>query len=36
MQTENKYKAPENADGSLTMFTRPLDLDNLLKELDTK
>jgi catechol 2,3-dioxygenase len=27
---------PTNQDGSLTMFTRPLDLDDLLKELDTK
>ena len=27
---------PTNADGSLTMFTRPLDLDNLLKELDAE
>jgi catechol 2,3-dioxygenase len=25
---------PKNPDGSLTMFTRPLDLDGLLKELD--
>ena len=25
---------PRNPDGSLTMFTRPLDLENLLKELD--
>ena len=31
-----KGQWPKNADGSLTMFTRPLDLDNLLKELDTK
>ena len=31
-----KEQWPKNADGSLTMFTRPLDLDNLLKELDTK
>jgi len=23
---------PKNADGSLNMFTRPLDLDNLLNE----
>lgn len=27
---------PKNQDGSLTMFTRPLDLQSLLKELDTK
>jgi catechol 2,3-dioxygenase len=27
---------PRNPDGSLTMFTRPLDLENLLKELDPK
>lgn len=25
---------PKNVDGSLTMFTRPLDLQNLLRELD--
>ena len=31
-----KEQWPKNADGSLTMFTRPLDLDNLLTELDTK
>ena len=31
-----KEQWPKKADGSLTMFTRPLDLDNLLKELDTK
>jgi len=27
---------PKNPDGSLTMFTRPLDLQDLLKELDAK
>lgn len=27
---------PQNPDGSLTMFTRPLDLQNLLMELDDK
>jgi catechol 2,3-dioxygenase len=27
---------PKNADGSLTMFTRPLDLQGLLKELDSE
>lgn len=27
---------PKNPDGSLTMFTRPLDLQDLLKELDSK
>lgn len=27
---------PKNPDGSLTMFTRPLDLEDLLKELDPK
>ena len=27
---------PKNADGSLTMFTRPLDLDKLLEELNAK
>ena len=31
-----KEQWPKNADGSLTMFTRPLDVDNLLKELDAK
>ncbi len=27
---------PKNPDGSLTMFTRPLSLENLLSELDSK
>lgn len=27
---------PKNPDGSLTMFTRPLDLEDLLRELDPK
>jgi catechol 2,3-dioxygenase len=31
-----KEQWPTNPDGSLTMFTRPLDLDKLLKEVDTK
>lgn len=31
-----KEQWPKNPDGSLTMFTRALDLDNLLMELDTK
>lgn len=30
-----KEQWPKNPDGSLTMFTRPLNLDNLLLELDT-
>jgi catechol 2,3-dioxygenase len=29
-----KERWPTNPDGSLTMFTRPLDLSNLLKELE--
>lgn len=29
-----KEQWPKNPDGSLTMFTRPLDLDNLLLELE--
>lgn len=31
-----KEQWPKNPDGSLTMFTRALDLDNLLRELDVK
>jgi catechol 2,3-dioxygenase len=31
-----KERWPANPDGSLTMFTRPLDLDGLLRELDSK
>lgn len=31
-----KEQWPKNPDGSLTMFTRALDLDNLLQELDVK
>jgi catechol 2,3-dioxygenase len=31
-----KEQWPKNPDGSLTMFTRPLDLDKLLKELEAK
>lgn len=31
-----KEQWPKAPDGSLTMFTRPLDLANLLRELDTK
>jgi catechol 2,3-dioxygenase len=30
-----KEEWPKNPDGSLTMFTRPLDVGSLLKELDT-
>lgn len=31
-----KEQWPKNSDGSLTMFTRPLDLSSLLAELDAK